>query len=239
VRFFKVANWFWQSAGSITLVAGWLLSFGLPAWGLRAANLFGHYQPVSSILAGFVGALTFGIVARLVGGARLAWVTANVRDRFYRDGDRINPLDRLFERKRISIADLAPPMGGPIRDKTFDGCELIGPANIVMAATGAGVLHGNNFTKCDAVSTADGAQPQTAIAFLDCRFVNCQFFDVTLFIHEGAHTAANQAIGGLNWITPAPGGVVALPDRSAGAAVEGAAEFPLEEGPEVPAAVTK
>lgn len=204
MRGWKVVNWFWQSLGSITLVIGYLLSFGVPAWALQASSLFGRYQPVSSVAAGLAGTLLFAIIARLLAATREGLVAASVRDRFYRDGDRVNPLDRLFERKRLSIADLAPPMGGPIRDKTFDNCELIGPANIILAATGGGVLHGNSFSKCDAVATADGAQPETATGFLNCRFVNCHFFNVTLFIHEGVYSTANASIGGLNWITPEP-----------------------------------
>ncbi|WP_312780448.1 hypothetical protein [Brevundimonas sp.] len=204
MRILRIANWFWQSAGTITLFAGWALSFGLPAWAVKASNLFGQYQPASSVLAGFLGALAFGIIARLLAAARESLVSASVRDRFYRDGDRINPLDRLFERQRIAIADIAPPMGSPIIDKTFDTCELIGPANIILAATGAGLMHGNTFTRCDAVSTADGADPQTATAFFNCRFINCHFFNVTLFIHEDVYATANQSIGGLNWITPEP-----------------------------------
>lgn len=204
MKLLKVANWFWQSVGTIALFAGWIISFSLPAWAIQASKLFSQYQPASSVAAGFAGALTFGLVVRFLAAAKEAWVSAGVKDRFYRDGDRINPLARHFEQKRINIADLVPPMGGAIRDKTFDGCELIGPANIVLAATGAGVLHGNTFTKCDAVSTAEGAQPQTAVGFFNCRFVNCHFFDVTLFIHEGIYHHVNQAIGNLNWVTPEP-----------------------------------
>jgi len=189
---------FWPFIGGTVFVSG---ISGLAAW---ATTIVQPYAPLSWIAAALVGGVWFVAIALGVVVIRNSIIAGSIRRRFYEQPDRTNPLKRNFEKERVSITDLAPPMGGAITDKTFDHCELIGPANIILTGSGGAVLAGNYFTKTDAVSTAAGANPQTAVVFHNCRFVGCHFFHVTLLMHEHIYAAVNKTIGGLNWITPVP-----------------------------------
>lgn len=200
----KTLNWLWNSVGTLALIAAWMASFALPAWAVHASVMFTRYQPFSWVLAGFTGAVVFAGIVSLVAGARARWSDTNIRSRFYRDADRINPLERVFERRRIQVRDLVPPFINSVQEKTFDHCDIVGPANIILLANGGATLHGNTFFKTDAVSTSASAKPQTAIEFFNCRFINCNFYDVTLFMLEDVYDAANSTINGLNWITSPP-----------------------------------
>lgn len=189
---------FWPLFGGTAVMSA---VTGLAAWATKQLE---EWAPLSYLVAAVAGAIVFVAIFGAAVVIRNAMIMGSIRRRFYEGGERIDPMKRQFDRQRVKIADLAPPMGGPIKEKTFEECEILGPANIVLLGTGSSMLAGNTFSKTDAISTADGAQPNTAVIFLNCRFINCHFFEVAIFLHEGVYDAANTAISGLNWITPPP-----------------------------------
>jgi len=58
-------------------------------------------------------------------------IETSIRRMFYQSKDRIDPMQSVFERKRILITDLLPPIGRSIVGKSFTDCEIVGPANVV------------------------------------------------------------------------------------------------------------
>jgi hypothetical protein len=203
-RIRRIGKWLWDSLGNIAVLGAWMVSFALPAWAAKAAGFMLQYQPFSWVAVGFAGMLTTALIYAVVGWGRNLWVTASIRNRFYRQTDRFNPMDTIFQRQRIAIADLANPMEQIIRNKKFIDCEMIGPANILMllSAPGTGKLIGNTFNKFDAVVISNDAAPQSAMAFVDCDFERCSFYNVVLLIQERNADEANGAIDTMHWITP-------------------------------------
>jgi hypothetical protein len=189
---------FWPFVGGTALVSalsGYLAH--ISAW-------LHPYAPISWLAAAMLGAGIFVSLAAGVVGIRNAAIDGSIRRRFYEGANRVDPLKRHFTRERVNILDLVPPMGGAIEDRTFEDCELIGPANLFITANGQGMLVRNTFVKTDGVSIRDGAIPQTATVMLNCRFLRCTFFNVVLLFHEDIHYLVNQQIEGLNWITVDP-----------------------------------
>ncbi|AYJ85560.1 hypothetical protein D3Y57_05665 [Sphingomonas paeninsulae] len=113
-------------------------------------------------------------------------------------------MDNIFQAQRIAIADLCNPMEQVVRHKKFIDCEILGPANILIINQGTGKLVANSFSKFDAVIIANDAVPSSAIAFLDCDFERCTFYNVVLLFQESASENANNLINGMHWITPVP-----------------------------------
>lgn len=200
----KLGTWLWNGLGNIVVLAGWAASFALPAWAVGAAGIMVQYQPFSWVAAGFAGMLTAMTIYAGLGWGRNLWVVAAARQRFYRQTDRFNPMDTLFQRQRIAIADLSNPMEQVINNKKFIDCEMIGPANILLLTStpGASKIVGNKFNKFDAVVIDNDAAPQSSIAFVDCDFERCSFYNVVLLIQERNAADANNAVNNMHWITP-------------------------------------
>lgn len=203
-KFKSAANWCWEHLGNIVQIGTWVAAFALPAWAANSMTFMQQHAPASWVLAGFAGLLCMAIVYALAGWGRGVWVTANIRNRFYRQSDRFNPLDTIFQRQRIDITDLCNPMEQVVKGKKFLDCEMIGPANILFlySAPGSAKIIGNNFSKTDAVCIANHVIPQTAVAFVDCDFERCAFYNVVLLVRDENVDGANSQITGLHWITP-------------------------------------
>jgi hypothetical protein len=113
-------------------------------------------------------------------------------------------MEAIFQNQRIAISNLANPMEQVVRNKKFLGCEMIGPANLLLLIThaNAGKFIDNNLTKFDAVIIADDAVPASALAFVDCDFERCSFYNVVLLIREKDVAEANNSVKGMHWISP-------------------------------------
>lgn len=158
------------------------------------------WAPASWMACALVALVAFLALVRLSASVYRSYVDSNIRKKFYADTAKFDPMKTRFDRERFRVIDLIHPFSNVIEDRQFENCEIIGPANIVLIATGKGMLNGNNFANCDAVSHMGDAKLNTAIIFKDCRFLNCQFYNVLLMMQEDVYDAANTAITGLNWI---------------------------------------
>lgn len=178
-----------------------MASFALPAWAVRAAQIFSEYAPASWVIAGFGGLIIWAI-------ARLLWQLANrlrIRNlwdiRNLERGSLINPLDLTFERKRIRLDEFALPSHTVIEGKTFIDCDIIGPANIYFHASN--LANPIRVPKVDAVWLAPKAIFTNGFTFRDCIFRNCSFQRITLFgsIENYKNWKDNPMI---NWIGITP-----------------------------------
>jgi hypothetical protein len=200
----KFAAWLWGNFNKIALLIGWAMSFGVPAWATWAMTALQVWAPLSWVVAGFSGMLVAAAIYAIVARARLWFVNAKAADEFYKQTDRINPLDNTFRNRRIRIADLAPPFEPVIKGKTFIDCELIGPANAGLTSTvpGALTITGAHLINCGACKVKNAVFISTGIMLEDCTIVRGKIFRVTFFIPEVGYEHMKNSMPGLNWLTP-------------------------------------
>jgi hypothetical protein len=166
------------TVGKFIWGSGLMASFGLAAWGVWAARIFADYSPLSWVVAGFIGGLIWVMCLYISALAYKLRVVTAYNARFLDKGVLVNPLDALFERKRILLNDFVLPSHRLI-GKVFVDCDLIGPANIY--------LHSGNRAdpirepKFDAVWLSPAAAFDNGFVFKNCIFKNCSFQRVTMF----------------------------------------------------------
>jgi hypothetical protein len=177
-------------------------SFALPAWTSKAANIFAEYAPFSWVAAGFIGLFTYSLCYFLVSVGHGRFIRSRYDSRHLgKSANVVNPMDQVFEKKRIFLNDFCLPSQPFIHEKTFIDCEIVGPANITL-------WDGNRvdearLPKSDAVALTFDARPNNAYALTQCTFRRCSFQRVTFFIadKELPHV---RSINWLNWISPMP-----------------------------------
>ncbi len=154
-------------------------------WAAHATKILKPYEPISWVIAATIGAIVFCFILLLAMYARNIAVNATLRRRFYESGERINPIQSVFQSQRIHISDLAPPVGFRISDKTFLDCEIIGPANIILS--GSGSLSDSGFTQSDMIILNNtNVLCFNATEFYNCSFLRCKFFLTTMLVPEVA-----------------------------------------------------
>jgi hypothetical protein len=167
------------SLWNLVLGTGLAASFGLPAWAVHSASIFAEYSPLSWVVSGFIGVFVAVIAYLIYAFASKLRVTAQYNAMFLEKGILINPLETIFERKRILLNDFVLPSHTLIENKTFVDCDLIGPANIYF-------LTSNNVSPIrqpiiDAVWLSPKASFRNGFVFSNCVFRNCSFQRITMF----------------------------------------------------------
>jgi len=200
---------FWDAVWSIVERVSrywptWLAlgSGGVMAWAAKATALFADYAPFSWVGMGLLGFLMMAASLALVGVMRSRFQLVALRNKVA-VADFVDPMAKTFERKRVYIRDLQPPLQGPITNKVFIDCDLIGPANIVFVGC---VLNANHARAVDAVIIEDPSgprrSPQNAYILNACTFTNCTFYTVTFMVPKFLETYfSSLGWGGLNWLT--------------------------------------
>jgi hypothetical protein len=180
-------------------VVGALGFGGLAGWAAFVTEPFNKFAPFSWVAAGLLGALIF---MALVWG----WTKIAIRYQEFRAVARlnarpappINPMDSFFTGQRIAISDFAPAIPGRmVESKTFDNCEIVGPAWIYCG--GHTLMAYSDFFDCDFVKVKNQAQAHAVIGFQDITIRRSKIFRVTFLIPEGM---VGQIPPGANWITP-------------------------------------
>jgi hypothetical protein len=169
----------WSAAahiwGALTLIA----SAGIPAWATWAAGILSQYAPLSWVIGGFAGTLIWSLARLVLAYALRIRVNAKYDARFIEHGGNFNPLDLIFERRRIYLNDFALPSHPIIEGKTFVDCDIIGPANVYWH-------FGNQAPTLrqpiiDAIILEPNAKFLNGFVFQNCIFRNCSFQRITVF----------------------------------------------------------
>ncbi len=197
----RFAGWAWNSLGNITLLVGWIGSFVLTTWAASLAKFLVRFAPLSYIGAGLIGSLILAFGYYVVSHARARWVRTKYDNVMMQRGGLVDPMMKIFERKRIYLSEFALPSHPVIEGKTFIDCEIIGPANILFE-------FGNNVNdqkipRCDAVVIAANRSFYNGFQFRNCTLRGCSLQRITLFITEDEFPKV-QSVDWLNWITYAP-----------------------------------
>ena len=108
-------------------------------------------------------------------------VHADAKQRWAREVDRIDPMARVFESKRIKVSELAHPITGRIKDKTFRDSEILGPENIYLVDC---TLDGVSFVDCAMVIVRDNIVLFNVKVFENCIFKNGDIGRCTVFLNH-------------------------------------------------------
>src|SRR5205085_115309 len=137
-----------------------------------------EWGPVGYVGIGISGGLAiYGFVSLFY----LAYATGRMRMALSRYADArlgsssISPLDSLFVKRRINLADFFHPFYKSIENKVFKESELFGPALVFM---GGCRLDGTSIDHCDVVVLSNSAKPFTLTNFQSCIFERCRLFQV-------------------------------------------------------------
>jgi hypothetical protein len=193
----SLAEWAWR--GSITA-----MSIGLPAWAAHATAWVNAYGPIAWVIAGALGAAAaIGLIC--ASNAVLQKIHRDsVRRKFYDRADNINPLQDMFDHKRIKISELIPPYTNIIENKTFVECEIIGPQNVFFSGTASGSLtiNGCHFLNCAGFVTKDNIGFPNIIGFVNCSFLRCTMANLMIFMPDRGYQTMAAGLSGLPWLTP-------------------------------------
>ncbi|WP_176597345.1 MULTISPECIES: hypothetical protein [Sphingobium] len=205
----RVAN-IWTFAGAV--VPGTIAAFviGSASKSIGWISHLGAFGVLSSaLIAFFLTTVSISLMSR----ASLWRVEARNRSRLSGDSSPFDPMQTIFQNKRIKVTDLVNPYDQVVLNKKFINCEIIGPANIFVVFNNAKFLR-NHFDHADAIEIRDDAIPQNAIGFAGCDFEQCRFFKVSMLFQANSRKAADQIIANLNWLTDIEPAVPALEDQS-------------------------
>lgn len=176
------------------------LTGALVGWATWLAGLFQQYAPASWVIAGVLGALVGALIMLVAALARERMQLVKFRNGVF-SAHQINPLDVMFNSRRIRLVDLAPPLGPYIIGKTFIDCEIIGPANIMF--TGCHFQQSGGEV-VDGIVIKAPLQPSNGFAFKNCTFTRCKFYLMTFMVVESDYPFFLANHTGLNWITERP-----------------------------------
>lgn len=177
-------------------------SGALALWAVWATDKLNEYAPASYVAAAFGAALLVAVVNALLAYAKLRLQVVRFRE-VVRGTSNINPLEDTFRKQRIRVADLSPPIGGVIKNKTFIDCEIIGPANGLFLPDC--VFRGCQGDGVDGLIVREGNFARNGFGFEGCVFNNCRFYLITFMVPENLYPVfQNYGWQGLNWLTGVP-----------------------------------
>ena len=176
--------------GVLTVWAG-MASAWLEAWG-----------PIGYVAAGLAGALAAALCLAGVGIWRERLSRIRLNSQLELMPKSINPLDNNFTKQTIRLQDFFSPFMESHSGKTFIGCHIHGPANVLLVPSIT--FNGNDMSRqCDYVLIDDHVGIRNAIVFCDCLFQDCTFFYVTLLVPIAMKENFEQsAQGGVRWLNP-------------------------------------
>lgn len=163
--------------------------------------MLSEYAPFSWVAIGFGGLMLYGIYVALYGIGMSRFVRSKYDSKFMQETGGVDPLSKVFEDKRIYLNDFVLPSSTIVSDKTFVGCEIVGPANIYLVEDYS--INDVRPGKVDAVVLEGKNHFNNGYIFRNCAFRSCTFHRVTLFFLPDA-AISHSNLDWLNWITPMP-----------------------------------
>lgn len=173
----------------------------LAAWAAHAADIFTQFAPFSWVASGLLGFALICVALKWLASARLGILHLQLRKRIS-EVDSVNPMDSTFQRRRINVTQIQPPVGNNIENRTFVDCDIVGPANILVLDCTIRAAGGSSV---DAVHWTTEHYPRNCTAFVNCTFTNCRFYMVTFLVPiTRLLDFAVHNFQGLNWLTTLP-----------------------------------
>jgi len=156
----------------------------LSTWAAYVTTALEEYAPYSLVVAALFGGLLFLWLCQLGATAYLRLVTAQGRKFALQASDhQLNPLEKLFNKRRISPASLVMKYDPIVDARTFQDCQIVGPANVFFTGCNMGSFQFKGPVQFVEIVDRDAAEfPVNTIIFHNCTFVNCSFADLTVFV---------------------------------------------------------
>lgn len=163
-------------------ITDWIVGYGPAAiWG-------------TGIASALVAWIALSLVAWLLARASESRARATAVEQWKNQVDTVNPLDSEFHKRRIKISDLCDPTSRSIKGKKFIGCELVGPANILLRGTSQ--MANSTITNCDVAVMQMHTKVRlfNVISLEDISIFDCTIWNCTVFIRPG-DVAEFKALG--------------------------------------------
>jgi len=87
----------------------------------------------------------------------------------------------VFDSERIRISDIVHPVTKLIVQKTFNNCELFGPANLILNGITA---NGVAFNDCEFIVLRENVRINNAVVLDKCHIIGSQIWNVTVFLSQ-------------------------------------------------------
>jgi hypothetical protein len=181
---------------------GFLASALATGWAASVTNALRILAPFSWVMGALLGSLVFASAYALWAKAQLNVARYRMARAIESSDSAINPLEETFVKQKINLMDFRQIVPGEkVVSKTFSGCDLVGPATILL--TNNSTLQHNQLTGCDFVMISDTARVQSVMVFEGTTISRCRVFGVTFLFAEcvAKNLIANGELKGANWIT--------------------------------------
>lgn len=197
------------AGGGMTYLAA--LTSWITPWGPIAYGAIGVFTVIVIALAWAAGSL-------IRSKARANRARAELEIILSKEPDKLNPLEKQFERKIIRPNDLFIPYNPVLEARQFLDCNFVGPGVFVFLDRCE--IMNDNFMDCNLV-VLNGAKPHKVmgtVGFKSCRFQRCKFVNMTILVPSNLVPAWEKGLGAkISWLgyevpqSAAPQGALAVP----------------------------
>jgi hypothetical protein len=192
---------FWPLLGGTAIVTF------LSTWAASVTEALKPYAPFSWFAAGLLGLVCSGLALWLLAWGRARWIRAGYDSKMLARGSPIDPMQRTFENTRIYLNEFTLPSHPLIEGKTFIGCEIIGPANLMLDADNS--IRDIKQPICDAVLLRETPRFYNGIILRRCVFRECSFQRITFFVKPDEYDMT-KGLEWMNWVHDLPQGEMKL-----------------------------
>jgi hypothetical protein len=138
------------------------------------------WGPFAMLVAGLTVAIIIGVLALMIIAVMNRRLVYKINEKFGEQTLAINPLEDNFTKQRVKLMDFHSPFGTVSENKTFHGCEIIGPGLLMLHTSH---MSQTSFFNCDVIEITEGTViSDNAIRFKDTTFRDCKFYKITLIL---------------------------------------------------------
>ncbi|WP_158010891.1 hypothetical protein [Tardibacter chloracetimidivorans] len=155
--------------GTISAISGWIAA--KTAW-------LSAYGAITWWFAALLGGALFAFTFLAIAWGRWKFIQARSIDKWARNVDAVNPMEREFRNQRLNLADLANPISKIIEGKRFIGCELIGPVTILLGPTNS--FRKSHFFRVNMIPLKDNVPMAPIYTMVGCEIIESQIMDANI-----------------------------------------------------------
>lgn len=193
-------QWFYEK-----ITANWPALLSIFTWGgagtvlVALTETLRQFAPLSwglaFLLFSFVGAIVLLSAAK----AREIMLRSKVLSAAAQKTRNINPLDNEFTRETICVDDLIHPIGMPMKDKVFLGCDFHGPGLVILS--GCNMLGTPTYGNVEFLEVfSDGSMIPNKIVLDHCTLNNCRFFNVVIGMNTSSAEMVEKQLPNAKWL---------------------------------------
>lgn len=203
----KLDAWWSLAERGWGIVQTYLVPIGLGGLMMVSASITDWLHDAGPVVWGAIGVATFFVTLLIHGWwvsrratSRLTNVHASIAEKI-EGRSPINPMAERFFKQRVRLHDLRNPVGAPIENRTFEKCELMGPATIVLAA-GSEIAHCEfNNVEFAKIPLATLRPKPNKMFFHKCTIRHSKIYNVLVLVpDERANDYESGFVGGVPWI---------------------------------------